>query len=91
MSSSSDSKACYAREDNDGAIRALDPTKTRLVVPLDATDHLECNVRLHSVPKKKINPTMQRMKLRASNHAIKRSKRGTLVDRGANAQWRHAG
>jgi len=27
---------------------------------------------------------MQRMKLRASNHAIKRSKRGTLVDRGAN-------
>jgi len=54
------------------------------VVPSDATDHLECNVRSHSIPKKKINPMMQRMKLRASNHAIKCSKRGTLIDRGAN-------
>jgi len=67
------------------------------VVPSDAMDQpcdqlsecncnrlLECNVRSHSTPKKKINPTTQRMKLRASNHAIKRSKRGTLVDRGAN-------
>jgi len=45
---------------------------------------LECNVRSHAVPKKKANPTSQRMKLRASNHAIECSKRGTLVDRGAN-------
>jgi len=67
------------------------------VVPSDATDQpcdqllecncnrlLECSVRSHSIPKKKINPTTQRTKLRASNHAIKRSKRGTLADRGAN-------
>jgi len=67
------------------------------VVPLDATDQqcyqllecncdslLECNVRSHSVSKKKTNPMMPRTKLCASNHAIKRSKRGTPVDHGAN-------
>jgi len=67
------------------------------VVPSDTTDQqcyqllecncdrlLECNVRSHSISKKKTNPTIPRMKLRASNHAIKRSKRGTLVNRGAN-------
>jgi len=84
-----DSKAYCTREDNDGLIRVLDPTKTKLVVPSDATDQLcyqplECNVRSHTISNKKINPIMQRMKLRASNHAIECSKRGTLVDRGAN-------
>jgi len=60
-----------------------------LVVPLDATDllchqPLECNARSGAISNKKINPTMQRMKLRAANHAIKCSKRGALADPGAN-------
>ena len=42
-------------------------------------------MRSHSVSvKKNKKSTLKRTKMRASNHAIRRSKRGTLVDRGAN-------
>jgi len=42
-------------------------------------------MKSHNVPhKKNLKSTTKRMKMRASNHAIKRSRRGTLVDRGAN-------
>ena len=45
---------------------------------------LECNVRSHKVPQKSYKSESGRSRIRASNHAIRRSKRGTLVDRGAN-------
>ena len=47
---------------------------------------IECNAaRSHSVSiKKNKKSTSKRTKIRASNHAIKRSRRGALVDRGAN-------
>jgi len=41
-------------------------------------------VRSHSVTKRKNSSMSKQAKLRASNHVIKRSKRGTSVDRGAN-------
>ena len=73
--------------------RVLDPTESKiLAVPTVEEDQhienatLECNVmKSHNVPlKKNLKSTNKRMKMRASNHAIKRSRRGTLVDRGAN-------
>ena len=47
---------------------------------------IECNAaRSHSVSiKKNKKSTSKRTKIRASNYAIKRSRRGALVDRGAN-------
>jgi len=61
------------------------------VVPSDTTDQrsndkLECNVSrvATSKPKKNRKSKYGPNKTHASKHAIKRSKRGTLVDRGAN-------
>jgi len=61
------------------------------VVPSDTTDQhsndkLECNVSrvATSKPKKNRKSRYGPNKIHASKHAIKRSKRGTLVDRGAN-------
>jgi len=61
------------------------------VVPLDATDQqfndmLECNVSrvVTTKPKKNQKSKHGPNETHASKHAIKRSKRGTLVDRGAN-------
>jgi len=61
------------------------------VVPSDTTDQrsndkLECNVSrvAASKPKKNRKSKCGPNKIHASKHAIKRSKRGTLVDRGAN-------
>jgi len=60
-------------------------------VPSDTTDQhsndkLECNVSraATSKPKKSRKSKCGPNKIHASKHAIKRSKRGTLVDRGAN-------
>jgi len=69
-----------------------DPTETdKSVVPSDTTDQcsndkLECNVSrvATSKPKKNRKSKCRPDKIHASKHAIKRSKRGTLVDRGAN-------
>jgi len=72
-------------------IRVSDPTKNKSVVPSDTTDQrsndkLECNTSrvAPSKPKKNRNSKCRPNKMHASKHAIKRSKRGTLVDRGAN-------
>jgi len=61
------------------------------VVPSDTTDHhtndkLECNMTriATSKPKKNRKSKCGPNKTHASKHAIKRSKRGALVDRGAN-------
>jgi len=61
------------------------------VVPLDTTDQhsndkLECNVSkvVTSKPKKNRESKYGPNKTHASKHAINRSKKGTLVDRGAN-------
>jgi len=61
------------------------------VVPSDTTDQrsndkLECNASrvATSKPKKNRKSKYGPNKIHASKHAIKRSKRGTLVDRGAN-------
>ena len=68
--------------------RVLDPTESKiLAVPTVEEDQhienatLECNVmKSHNVPlKKNLKSTNKQMKMRASNHAIKRSRRGTLV------------
>jgi len=74
-------------------IRVLDPTKKqKLVVPSDPTDphsndKLERNVikiATSKPMKKKKKPKSDPNKIHASKQAIKQSKRGTLVDRGAN-------
>jgi len=70
----------------------LDPTEMdKSVVPSDTTDQrsndkLECNVSrvAASKPKKNRKSKHGPNKTHASKHAIKRSKRGTLADRGAN-------
>jgi len=70
-----------------------DPTEIdKSVVPSDTTDQhsngeLECNVSkvATSKPKKNWKSKYGPNKIHASKHAIKRSKRGTLVDRGANS------
>jgi len=72
--------------------RVSDPTKMdKSVVPSDTTDQrsndkLECNVSrvVTRMPKKNRKSKCGPDKMHASKHAIKRSKRGTLVDRGAN-------
>jgi len=72
--------------------RVSDPTEIdKSVVPSDTTDQrsndkLECNTSrvTPSKPKKNRKSKCGPNKIHASNHAIKRSKRGTLVDRGAN-------
>jgi len=72
--------------------RVSDPTKmNKLVVPLDTTDQrsndkLECNASRVATnkPKKSRKSKCGPNKIHASKHAIKKSKRGTLVDRGAN-------
>jgi len=69
-----------------------DPTeKDKSVAPSDTTDQhandkLECNVSrvATSEPKKNRKSKCGPNKMHASKHAIKRSKRGALVDRGAN-------
>jgi len=69
-----------------------DPTETdKSVAPSDTTDQrsnaeLECNTSrvAPSKPKKNRKSKCGPNKIHASKHAIKRSKRGTLVDRGAN-------
>jgi len=90
--SSFDSKASILSEDTEGEFRVSDPTEINtLVVPSETTDQhsndtLECNVSrvVTSKPKKNRKSKYGPNKIRASKHAIKRSKRGTLVDRGAN-------
>jgi len=70
----------------------LDPTKMdKSVAPSDTTDQrsndkLECNVSrvATSEPKKNRKSKCGPNKIHASKHAIKRSKRGTLADQGAN-------
>ena len=94
MSSSPEPKACDEYGDTEQEIRVLvsDSTeKTKLVVPLDGMNHhyenniFECNTRTHSVSKKKNEKsTTGRAKLRASIHAIMRSRPGLVVNRGAN-------
>jgi len=72
--------------------RVSDPTEiNKSVVPSDRTDQrsndkLECNISrvATSKPKKNQKSKCGPNKIHASKHAIKRSKRGTLVDRGAN-------
>jgi len=72
--------------------RVSDPTEIdKSVVPLDTTDQrsndkLECNTSrvATSKPKKHQKSKYGPNKIHASKHAIKRSKSGTLVDRGAN-------
>jgi len=72
--------------------RGSDHTEmNKSVVPSDRTDQrsndkLECNVSrvATSKPKKNRKSKYGPNKIHASKHAIKRSKRGTLVDRGAN-------
>jgi len=79
-------------EDTEGEFRVSDPTKIdKSVVPLDTTDQhsndkLECNVSKVATSKSKKDRKSKYgpNKIHASKHAIKRSKRGTLVDRGAN-------
>jgi len=73
-------------------VRVSDPTEIdKSVVPSDTTDQrsndkLECNTSrvATSKPKKNRKSKCGPNKIHASKHAIKRSKRGTLVDRGAN-------
>jgi len=86
-------KAYNSSEDTEGELRVSDPTeKDKSVVPLEATDQhstmtkLECNVGkiATSKPKKNRKSKYGPNKIQASRHAIKRSKRGTLVDQGAN-------
>jgi len=72
--------------------RVSDPTEIdKSVVPSDTTDQhsngeLECNVSrvATSKPKKNRKSKCGPNKMHASKHAIKRSKRGAFVDRGAN-------
>jgi len=90
--SSFNSKANNLSKDTEGEFRVSDPTKIdKLVVPLDTTDRhsndkLECNVSrvVASKPKKNRKSKYGPNKIHASKHAIKWSKRGTLVDQGAN-------
>jgi len=87
-----DLKANVLSEDTEGEFRVSDPTEMNaLVVPSDTTDRhsndeLECNVSrvATSKPKKNRKSKNETTKAHVSKHAIKRSKRGTLVDRGAN-------
>jgi len=91
-SSSFDSKANNCIEDTARGFWVSDPTKMdKSVVPSDTTDQhsndkLECNVSrvAASKPKKNRKSKCGPNKIHASKHAIKRSKRGALVDRGAN-------
>jgi len=79
-------------EDTEGEFQVSDPTeKDKSVVPLDTTDQhsndkLECNISKVATSKHKKNQKSKYgpNKIHASKHAIKQSKRGTLVDRGAN-------
>jgi len=72
--------------------RVSDPTKIgKSVAPSDTTDQhsngeLECDVSrvATSKPKKNRKSKHGPNEMHASKHAIKRSKRGALVDRGAN-------
>jgi len=91
--SSFNSKANNLIEDTEGEFRVSDPTKIdhKSVVPLDTTcqhsnDKLECDVSrvVTSEPKKNRKSKCGPNKMHASKHAIKRSERGTLADRGAN-------
>jgi len=92
VSSSFDLKANKLNEDIERDFRVSDPTeRSKSVVPSDTTDQhsngkLECNVGrvATSKPKKIWRTKYGPNKLHASKHAIKRSKRGALVDRGAN-------
>ena len=92
MRSSFGSKANNLSEDTEGEFRVSDPTEiNESVVPLDTTDQhpndkLECNISrvAASKPNKNRKSKYGPNKTHASKHAIKRSKRGTLVDRGAN-------
>ena len=85
-------KANNLIEDTEGEFRVSDPIKKdKSVVPLDTTDQhtndkLECNVSrvATSKPKKNRKSKCGPNETHASKHAIKRSKRGTLVDQGAN-------
>ena len=88
-----DPKAFIQHEDTDGAIRVPDPTNNKSsVVPSDITgqhseEHvLECNAQetSTSVSKKNKKAKSKQTRIRASKASVKRSKRGTLVDRGAN-------
>jgi len=86
------SKANNSIEDTEMGFQVSDPTKTdELVAPSDtadkrSNDKLECNVSrvATSKPKKNRKSKCRPDKMHASKHATKRSKRGTLVDRGAN-------
>jgi len=79
-------------EDTEGEFPASDTTKiNKSVVPLDtmdqhSNDKLECNVSraVTSKPKKYRKSKCGPNEMHASKNAIKRSKRGTLGDRGAN-------
>jgi len=90
--SSFDLKANNLSEDTEGEFRVSDPTEIdKSVVPSDTTDQhsndkLECNVSKVVTSKHKKNRKSKYgpNKIHASKHVIKRSKRGTLVDRGAN-------
>jgi len=92
LSSSFDSKANNCNEDTAMGVRVSDPTEiSKSVVPSDTTDQrsngvLECNASrvATSEPKKNRKSKCGPNKIHASKHAIKRSKRGALVDRGAN-------
>jgi len=77
-----------------GEFQVPNPTKKKKsVVPLEAMDQhsndkLECNVGnvATSAPKKNWKSKHGPNKMHASKHAIKQSKRGTLVDQGANGR-----
>ena len=92
MRSSFDLKAKCLSEDTEGEFRVSDPTEMdKSVVPSDTTDQhsndkLECNVSrvATSKPKKNRKSKCGPNETHASKHVIKRSKRGALVDRGAN-------
>jgi len=92
VSSSFDLKANNCIEDTAMGFRVSDPTEIdKSVVPSDTTDQpsndkLECNTSrvATSKPKKNRKSKYGPNKIHASKHAIKRSKRGTLVDQGAN-------
>jgi len=87
-----DSKANNSNEDTEREFLVSDPTeKDKSVAPSDTTDQnsndkLECNVSnvATSEPKKNRKSKCGPNETHASKHAMKWSKRGALVDRGAN-------
>ena len=85
--------AYLTREENVRGCRVLDPPRLRARgVPTVIMDQhsrrniIECNTaKTHSVSSDDEDSTTgNNTKIRASNHKVKRSRRGTLIDRGAN-------